>query len=219
MLAGILSTARRHLSDGLHTCGDFCSDAWPLIVIFAVVAFAGSLTGLTTFTFLDDPAPARLVQAVSDVFDSTATRHTAVITSSIASLSPTVDSIASSVDAIAKDVAELKSARSPDTGGGRRHRVTSDTPPGCIRLPSGFDCDIDKLLAAAHGQYTLGTGETYSAALVRHGFPASEVAKLDEPTSQQIYDGWRTLYPPEVRSVSETRPGRWTCTNGRCYRN
>lgn len=217
MLSRILNWARYHLASGRDTVCSFVADAFPLLLLFAVVGIAGSLTGLTTFTFLDDPAPARLVDAIGSRVEQVAAGHSAKIRASIEALSPTVDGIASSVAAIAQDVADLKAAG--DKSGGRRNRSTSDTLPGCVRLPSGFDCDIDKLTSAARGQYTLGTGETYSAALVRHGFQSDEVAKLDERTCQQIYDGWRTLYPPEFRSVSETRQGGWTCTNGRCYRN
>jgi ABC-type amino acid transport substrate-binding protein len=206
----IVEWARFHLVHGRDTIGEFLSDAFPFLLLFAVVGVAGSLTGLTTFTFLDKDPTAEIVSSVSGEVDKISDRHTIAISTLIGD----------STNSLKQDIAELKTAITADTGGGRRHRSTATSSLDCVKLPSGFDVDIATLTAASKGANVLGTGETYAAALVRHGFLVSEVEQLDEPTCQKIYDGWRTLYPPEVRPVlSTSSSGRWTCTGGRCYRN
>jgi hypothetical protein len=135
------------------------------------------------------------------------------LTSSVATMTEYLTQQATAIVQLQASVDSLKL-------GGRRARSTATSSPSCIRLPSGCDVDVGTLTAAAQGGNVLGTGETYAAALVRHGFLVAEVEQLDESTCQKIYDGWRTLYPPEVRPALSTRSsGRWTCTGGRCYRN
>lgn len=159
-----------------------------------------------------------------------AVRHelaTVATASELSVIGGKVDGLASSVASLTENLAQKGTAieqlqASVDSlkPGGRRNRSTATSSIDCVKLPSGFDVDVGTLTAAAKGGNVLGTGETYAAALVRHGFVIAEVAQLDEPTCQKIYDGWRTLYPPEVRPVMSTlRSGRWTCTGGRCYRN
>lgn len=159
-----------------------------------------------------------------------AVRHELATVATAAELSAIggkVDSIDSSVSSLVESVAkqgtaieQLQASVDALKPGGRRARSTSAASPGCVKLPSGFDVDVGTLKAASKGVNVLGTGETYSAALVRHGFQASEVEQLDEETCRKIYDGWRSLYPPQsFRYGSGTNSGRWTCTGGRCYRN
>jgi hypothetical protein len=166
-------------------------------------------------------APSDLVAAVRHELANLATAD------SVSAIASKVDSIDSSVDALVESVGkqgtaieQLQASVDSLKPGGRRTRSTSAASHGCVKLPSGFDCDVGTLTEAAKGVNVLGTGETYSAALVRHGFQASEVGQLDEETCRKIYDGWRSLYPPEsFRYGSGTNSGRWTCTGGRCYRN
>lgn len=201
-----------HLARGWDTIYSFVVDAFPFMLLFAVVGVAGTLTGLTTFTFLDQDPTVAIVAGVRAGIEP------------ISQKVDTVDAVITKQNELLvanHDVLmEIKTAITADTSGGRRHRATADIEPSCVKLPSGFDVDVGTLTEAAKGVNVLGTGETYSAALVRHGFQASEVEQLDEETCRKIYDGWRSLYPPaSFRYGSGTNSGRWTCTGGRCYRN
>lgn len=208
ILSRLADWVKFHLAHGRDTIGSFFSDAAPFLTLFCVVGVAGSLTGLTTFKFLDKDPTAEIVSSVSGEVDKISDKHTIAISTLIGD----------STNSLKQEIADLKTAITADTGGGRRHRATPDTEPGCVKLPSGFDTDISTLTDASRGRYSLGTGETYAAALVRHGFQVDEVAKLDERTCQRIYDGWRTLYPPETRPVSVTAGSGFRCANGRCWK-
>ena len=159
-------------------------------------------------------APSELVAAVRHELASLATAD------SVSAIDQKVDALVDSVGKQGTAIEQLQASVDALKPGGRRARSTADASPGCVKLPSGFDVDVGTLTEASKGVNVLGTGETYSAALVRHGFQASEVEELDEETCRKIYDGWRSLYPPEsFRYGSGTTSGRWTCTGGRCYRN
>lgn len=218
-LSRIFNGVRHVLSSVADTVGDFFSDAWPLLILFAVLGVAGSLTGLTTFTFLDDVSPATISAAVHDEF---AKSDLVQVVAKVDGVQTSVDAITSSVDSIKQEVSDLKSTLATDRGGGRRVRIQSTqsaNPAACLKLPDGVDIDLEVLTAASRGTNVVATGETYAAALVRHGFRPDEIATLDEATCRKVYDGWRTLHPPmQFRSVSETRRSGWSCSNGRCYR-
>lgn len=207
MAAGVASIARLR-------------DHSPLICYLIAASLAASAAvsvGVRAATARQ--APSELVAAVRHELAVLATADT------VSAIDRKVDSIDSSVSSLVESVAkqgtaieQLQASVDAMKPGGRRARSTSAASPGCVKLPSGFDVDVGTLTAAAKGVNVLGTGETYSAALVRHGFQASEVEQLDEETCRKIYDGWRSLYPPQsFRYGSGTNSGRWTCTGGRCF--